>query len=265
MKRTCAFFVLLVLVFWPSNLQAKKIYMKVSTALISGGGITDSWPSYPEYDEFVSVSCEKHSRLGQDLFMEFFFYLNSNFGFSIGSGYIHKTLRGKTSEYIPANSFPPFEPVFNVYPEFAAEAIPICLSSVFSFSLGPSIDVNLTGGVGYYFIKYEERTEWSTMFPSGPYNRTTYNFKQESNQIGYHFSAGVDVKFSLNMLLSIDVVYRIVDLKNLESLDLSGEMWITSDYLQQYMGEDITGAFDYQISEASLTGLSVRMGIKFQF
>ncbi len=248
----------------PSNLFAKKLYLKLSFGLIAGGNIEDALISHPEYNDFVSVSSEIHSKPGTDIHLEFIYQLNPHLGFSIGYGYLHKTLEGKTFEYTPPALPPGLEQVFTVYPQFCTEANPFYLSTIFSFSLA-SVQVNLTCGVGYYFMTYENTTEWHTKFPSEVYYRSTYNFKQKSNQIGYHFGAGFDVRFSNNLLLTIDALYRIVDLQELESLDLSDEFYITWDYMQRFMQEPITEPFDYQLSEANLNGLSVSVGLKFKF
>lgn len=255
-------FFLSVLVL-PSNLFAKKIYMKFSFGLVAGGDIEDALISHPEYNDFVSVSSEIHSKPGTDIRLEFIYQLNPHLGFSIGYGYLHKTLTGKTFEYTPPDLPPSL--VFTVYPQFCAEANPFYLSAIFSFSLASSIRVNLTGGVAYYLMTYENITEWHTIFQSEVYYRSTYNFKQKSNQIGYHFGAGFDVRLSNNLLLTIDALYRIVDLQELESLDLSDEFYITWEYMQGFMQEPITEPFDYQLSEANLNGLSVSVGLKFKF
>jgi hypothetical protein len=123
----------------------------------------------------------------------------------------------------------------------------------------------LTGGVGYYFMTYENTTEWHTIFLSEAYFRSTYNFKQKSNQIGYHFGAGFDFKFSTSLVVTIDALYRILDHAELESLDLSDEFYITWEYMQGFLQEPITEPFDYQLSKANLNGVSVRLGMKFKF
>ena len=114
-------------------------------------------------------------------------------------------------------------------------------------------------------MTYENTTEWHTIFLSEAYFRSTYNFKQKSNQIGYHFGVGFDFKFSTSLVVTIDALYRILDHAELESLDLSDEFYITWEYMQGFLQEPITEPFDYQLSKANLNGVSVRLGLKFKF
>ncbi len=92
---------------------------------------------------------------------------------------------------------------------------------------------------------------------------TTFNFSGNSSSIGYHFGGGFDKEINMNFLLTIDAEYKIVNFKDLESEELFGD-YRTSEYLQWFMRETITD-FDYQLSEVGLTGLTVRVGIKFRF
>ena len=248
----------------PSELYAKKLYVKVSFGLVAGGDLEDTLISHPQYNDFVAVSSDIHSKPGTDIHLEFIYQLTPHLGLSIGYGYLHKKLEGKTFEYTPPSVVPPLEQVFTVFPQFRTEANPFYLSAIFSFPLA-SVQFNVTGGVGYYFMTYENTTEWHTEFLSEVYYRSTYNFKQKSNQIGYHFGAGLDFRFSHNLVLTVDALYRIVDLKELESLDLSDEFYITWEYMQGFMQEPITEPFDYQIAKANLNGVSVSLGLKFQF
>ena len=105
----------------------------------------------------------------------------------------------------------------------------------------------------------ESRTAWQF----GNYDRTTFNFKGNSSQIGYHFGAGFDKEIALNFLLTIDAEYKIVNFKDIESEELTGD-YRTSEYLQWFVRETFTD-FNYQLSESGLTGLTFRVGIKFRF
>ena len=91
-------------------------------SLVAGGDIEEALISHPEYNDFVSVSSEIHSKPGTDIHLEFIYQLNPHLGFSIGYGYLHKTLTGKTFEYTPPDL--PSSLVFTVYPQFSAEANP---------------------------------------------------------------------------------------------------------------------------------------------
>ena len=248
---------LLTIIFLPSNLHAKKkMYMKVSFGLSQGGFIEDALLSPSEFSEYVGVSHETHSPLGLDVYVEFIYHLNRFLSLSVGNGYISKSLIGKTSEYDRLDS----GQIYSVYPECYMEVIPFCCSLSLSFPLSSSIQVNFYGGAGFYIMKCESKTTWQF----GGYDRSTYNFEGNSSQIGYHFGGGFDKEIALNFLLTIDAEYKIVNFKNIESEELFGD-YRTSEYLQWFMRETFTEDFNYQLSEVGLTGLTIRVGIKFRF
>ena len=246
----------LSIIFLPSNLHAKEFYVKLSFGLAQGGAIEDSLLTPPGFNEYVEVSQEIHSNFGMDVYVEFTYHLNPYIGFSIGNGYISKTLTGKTSEYDRFG----LGQIFTVYPDFSMEVIPICFSLEFSFPLTSSIKFNLKGGLGYYFMRCEGNSTWQI----SNYDRSTYNFNGNSSQIGYHFGASFDKELSMNLFLSIDAEYKIVNFKNIQSSELSGDLR-TGEYLQWFMYETFTEDFDYQVSLASITGFSMRVGFKFKF
>lgn len=247
---------LLCLIFLPPHLHAKKkMYLKLSFGLSKGGVIEDALLSPSEFSEYVAVSHEMHSAIGLDVHMEFIYHLNSYLSFSVGYGYISKTLFGKTSGYDRLD----LGDIFTVYPECYMEVTPFFGSLSLSFPLSSSIQINLYGGVGFYYVNCESRTVWQF----GGYDRTTINLRGNSSQIGYHFGTGFDKRIAMNFLLSIDAEYKIVNFKNIESEELSGDFQ-TSEYLQWFMLETFTN-YNYQLSEVGLTGLTIRVGLKFKF
>lgn len=256
MKKNFLILLLLFFIFPPSNLHAKEIYVKLSFGLAQGGGIEDVLLTPPGFNEYVEVSQETHSNFGMDVYVEFTYHLNPYIGFSIGNGYISKTLTGKTSEYDRLG----LGQIFTVFPDFSMEVIPICFSLELSFPLTSSIKFNLRGGLGYYFMRCEGQSTWQI----SNYNRSTYNFDGDSSQIGYHFGGSFDKKLSSNLFLSIDAEYKIVNFTNIQSAELSGDLR-TGEYLQWFMSETFTEEFNYQVSQVDITGFSMRVGIKFRF
>jgi hypothetical protein len=232
------------------------MYLKLSFGLSKGGFIEDTLLSPSEFSEYVAFSNETHSTIGLDVYAEFIYHLNSYLSLSLGYGYISKTLFGKTSEYDRLDS----GQIYAVYPECYMEVTPFCSSLSLSFPLSSSIQINFYGGVGFYLVNCESRTVWQF----GNYDRTTFNLEGSSSQIGYHFGGGFDKEIAMNFLLTLDAEYKIVNFKNIESVELTGD-YQTSEYLQWFMRETFTEDFDYQISEVGLTGLSIRVGIKFRF
>jgi len=259
MRKRKKFFLILFLlpiISLPPNLHAKKkMYLKLSFGLSKGGIIEDTLLSPSEFSEYVAVSHEKNSNIGLDVYVEFIYHLNSYLGLSIGYGYLSKTLFGKTSDYDRLDA----GDIFTVYPECSMEVAPFCLSLLLSFPLGSSAQINFYGGAGFYTMTCESRTVWQF----GGYDRNTFNLSGNSSSIGYHFGGGFDKEIAMNFLLTIDAEYKIVNFKDIESEELFGD-FRTSEYLQWFMRETITD-FNYQLSEVGLTGLTVRVGIKFRF
>lgn len=249
---------LLIIISLPPNLHAKKkMYLKLSFGLSKGGFIEDTLLSPSEFNEYVAFSNETHSTIGLDVYAEFIYHLNSYLSLSLGYGYISKTLFGKTSEYDRLDS----GQIYAVYPECYMEVTPFCSSLSLSFPLSSSIQINFYGGVGFYLVNCETRTVWQF----GNYDRTTFNFKGNSSQIGYHFGGGFDKEIAMNFLLTIDAEYKIVNFKDIERVELLTIDYRTSEYLQWFMRETFTEDFNYQLSEVGLTGLTIRVGIKFRF
>lgn len=259
MEKTQKFFLILFLlsiISLPPNLYAKKkMYLKLSFGLSKGGFIEDALPSPSQFSEYVVVSRETHSNIGLDVYVEFIYHLNSYLSVSLGYGYISKRLIGKTFEYDRLDS----DLIFSVCPEFYTEVTPFCGSLSLSFPLSSSIQINFYGGAGFYLMNCEGRSAWEM----GSSGWTTFSFDGSSSQIGYHFGAGFDKKLAVNFFLSIDAEYKIVNFKEIESEELSGA-YQTYRFIQWFMSETITD-FNYQISEVGLTGLSIRVGIKFKF
>ena len=260
MEKTKKLFLILFLLSLfslPPYLHAKKkMYMKVSFGISQGGFIEDAVLSPSEFSEYGTVSYGTHSTIGLDVYVEFIYHLNRFLSLSVGNGYISKSLIGKTSEYDRLDS----GQIYTVYPECYMEVIPFCCSLALSFPLSSSMQVNFYGGAGFYIMNCESKTTWQF----GGYDRSTYNFEGNSSQIGYHFGGGFDKEIAMNFLLTIDAEYKIVNFKNIESEELFGD-YRTSEYLQWFMRETFTEDFNYQLSEVGLTGLSIRVGIKFRF
>lgn len=265
MKRNLLSLFLVFFFLLPLNLHAKQFYLKLTLGLIQGGDVDDALLSPARLSEYVAISYEKNSKLGQEIYLELIYQINSFLSFSVGNGYIHKLLMGKSTDYRPPILPPELEQIYTVAPRFSMEAIPICFSTIFSFTVTPPVQVNLSGGIGYYFVSFEGISKWETMFQYiGPSYQSTNNFKAQSNKFGYHLGAGFDVELGLSMFLSLEALYRMVDFKSLESEELY-EMSKTSWYIKHYMGEDYSEDWDFRVFKAGLTGFYFRTGIKFKF
>jgi len=255
---------LIFIFLFPLNLQGSKFYVKIAFGIASGGNVDDILLTQTEYSDYISMGEEKRPDLGQDIYLEFIYQVNPYLSFSVGNGYTSKMLKGKTAQFTPPASSK-FEGDYTLSPRFSFEAIPIYFSAIFTFPVRPSIRINFTGGVGYYFGTFESKSEWRTNLPGfSTWEYRSWNFKGKANTIGYHLGAGFDLDLSLNLYLTVDALYRVVNFNNIES---SGEMGVdtTLVFIKFYEGEEPTADLDYRVSRASLTGPSFRVGLKVQF
>jgi len=258
------FFMLFLL--FPLHLQGKQFFVKMSLGVAFGGDINDALLTQAKYSDYICIGTEGKPKLGPDIFLEFIYQLNPYISFSLGNGYTSKMLKGKTAEYSPPGIEQLITGVYALSPEFSSDVIPVCFSAIFSFPARSSFRINFTAGVGYYFGAFESKTQRRA--PSDPGYSTSgirsWNFEGKANTIGYHVGAGFDIDLSWNLILSVDALYRIVNFNNIKS---SGEIGgdTTFIYFRFFEGDEISGDFDYHVSRVSLSGLSLRAGLKFKF
>lgn len=266
MKKGILLVMLISVFLWPSNLHAKKFFVKMAFGVASGGDVEDALFTHAEYNDYISMGQEKKSQIGEGIFLEFIYQLNPYISFSIGNGYAYKILKGKTAQFSPPGAENVIVGGFTLSPEFSSEAVPICFSAIFSFPISSSFKVNFMGGVGYYFGTFESKTEWR--LPSLPgfstFDYRSWNFKGNASALGFHFGTGFDIDLTWNLFLTVDALYRMVNFNNIKS---SGEMGedTTFAFLQFYEGGKSLIDFDYRVSKASLSGISYQVGLKFKF
>lgn len=256
--------ILLFVIFLPFNLHAKKLFLKIAFGLASGGDVSDNIVTKSEYYDYISLSEERETKLGQDIYLEFIYQVNSFLSFSVGNGYISKTLIGKEAQFDPPESPYPFNPDFTLTPEFSSSVIPICFSAIFSFPVASTLKVNFYGGMGYYFGSFESKMKWQMdSSESSTWEYRSWNFKGTANTIGYHLGTGFDIDLSLNLLLTVDALYRGVNFKRIKSSGVVG-MDTTFFQIRFFEGESVS-EFDYRVSQISLSGVLFRTGLKFKF
>ncbi|MFB0565548.1 MAG: hypothetical protein ACETWK_07700 [Candidatus Aminicenantaceae bacterium] len=270
MKKKIFFLIIIFVLLLSHSLLSKNVYVKLAFGLGSGGDVEDVLLTQIEYSDYMSMGQEQRQSLGQDIYLEFIYQLNSYISFSVGNGYISKLLRGKVSQFTPPESSA-FKGDYFLEPEFAASAIPICFSAICSFPVSSVLRVNFTGGVGYYIGTFENKSKWRTNIAGfSTWEYRSWNFEGKCNTVGYLFGAGFEIDVSLNLCLTVDAFYRDVNFDNIKS---SGEIGDTTlSYIKFYEGsggislEKLPSVdFDYRIKQTSLSGYSVRAGLKFKF
>lgn len=259
-KAILPLFFILVFLSAP-DLQASKFFMKMSFGLSAGGDVEDILITSPEYAKYVSIGEVEKSQWGLSVFWEFTYKLNQYIGFSVGNGYESRKLEGGRTEF---NS-PQFEASYFLTPEFSADIVPITFSLVFSLPVSNKFHLNFSGGVGYYIASFQSKSEWKTSLTDfSTWEYRSWNFKGHAQSFGFHLGTSSDVHLSGGVFLIFDVGYRSIRFDNIESdKDIGQET--TFFFLRFYEGGEALTDFDYRLSEVNLSGISGRLGLKFQF
>ncbi|MCK4646725.1 MAG: hypothetical protein KAU46_10765 [Candidatus Aminicenantes bacterium] len=130
----------------------------------------------------------------------------------------------------------------------------------------------------YYNFSSVKGKRTSPGIESGRWLYLTGLFKSNAHSLGYHAGACVDFDLSLNLFLSVEALYRVVNFrefkarvvlpagfasfaKEMENLAVDS----TFLYERQILGEENVGDIDYRISNFSYSGFSFRAGLKFKF
>jgi len=232
----------------------------MSLCLFSGGGINDSI-SHPEYAPYIALGQQGKNHMGYGFSLDLFYQVNSHFSLSLGTGYLPGSLKGNDAVYSYPKNIGLSE--FNLYPRVDSTVQSICFSALYSLPLKPSILMHILGAIGYYLGSFEERTDWYV--PSIP-DRTivkSSSFKANGSTLGYQFGTGLDLETHENIFLSIDVLYRIVNFKNLDIKD-STDMYPPQLYFSIYESRDLSD-FSYQVKGIDMSGFLIQVGIKCRF
>lgn len=263
MKKNFLTLIFVLVLFSPQSLQSKHLFIKLSLGLASGGDIKDALLTQTEYKDYISMSEERRSNLSQDVYLEIIYQLNSYISFSVGNGYSSNLLRGDSTQFSPPG-ISNLGGYYTLAPEFASQVIPICVSTIFSLPVTSSFYINITGGFGYYFGTFESKSKWLLSLPGFvTWEYQSWNFRGKANTIGYYMGVGFDIDLSLNMFLTVDGLYKVVNFSNIKSSGDIGQD-TTLFYIRFYTGIP-SADFDYRVSQVSLSGYSFRLGLKFKF
>jgi len=256
----------MLFLLFPLYIQGKQFFVKLAFGLSSGGNVEDTLLTQAKYSDYISIGGEGKPKLGQDIFLEFIYQLNPYISFSLGNGYTSKVLKGKNAQYSPPEIEHVITGGYILSPEFSSDVIPVCFSVIFSYPASPSLQINFLAGAGYYFGTFESKTQWRTLSDPGygTSRNPSWNFEGKANTIGYHVGASFDIDFSRNLILSVDTLYRKVNFNNIKSSgEVGGDTTFTN--FRFFEGGEVSVDFDYRVSRVSLSGFSVRAGLKFEF
>ena len=276
-----------LLLLCPFSVESKQLYVKMNFGLLTGGNINDSWHLNQGYYDYTLTRGKKIGP-GLDFSLEFIFELHPNISFSLGSGYISRSLYGRISRFTILGTDEVVEN-FSCSPKLSSEMIPIYLTAIFSFPVKSSIQLNFLGGVGYYLGKIKgtefvgERGELNNPWMIA--NRLIWKFESSVNAIGFHTGIGIDMALPSDMFFCFEAIYRVASFKKLktsvqkmtqsgvprlyaEVLGLTGEdlgVDSTFFYIQRIREIEEQKDIDYRVSLFNYSGFSFRLGLKFKF
>lgn len=267
----------------PLNLESKGFFVKMAFGISSGGDISDSWNLNPGLYDYTQSQGEKSGR-EMDLALELIFQIHPNIGLSLGTGTFSKRIHGSTRIFTPFGSG---EPVanFSLAPELISDITPIYLTAILTFPIMPSFQVNIQGGIGYYWGsirggKLDENWE-ADINPAMIANRLLWKFESSANAIGFHAGAEIDIAVHGNVFFFMEALYREgnfkkfnASLRNNTNPGLSNGIGQTGEdlgeestffYAQKVISVEQEKDIDYRISKLKFSGYSFRVGLKIGF
>ncbi len=273
---------LCILMAFPPNLESSQMKLKAGFGFSLSGKVEDEWVMATNFFDLDSSRGEK-TNLPLDVSLELVFQFNPNFGISIGTGYISKGLNGSGGRFsFPAGSS--LSGNFSYTPYFVTNICPVFVSAIWTYPVMLEGEVFVLGGAGYYFgriscASYD--SENNIRDPENQWNYLPWLYKSDIGSLGYHGGIGFAYEVSDRSSLFIEAVYRVVNIKNLDTvnrdIDASGIYGLLGDeikrlgdkstfmYAQRFGGEEAWGDIDYRITKLSYSGLSLRVGIIFKF
>ncbi len=275
--------ILALILLSPVDLVSGQLFVKMSFGISTGGDITDSWHLDSRLYDYTLSQGEK-AESGMDLALEAIYYLNQNFGLSLGFGLVSRSMSGRPGHFIPFGQDEPVDS-FDLSPKLSSNMTPVYLTAVLSIPMKSLFQVNFFGGIGYYF-GYVKGTKIVELYqeadnPSMIANRFLWKHESNVNGLGYHAGAGIDIDLRGDMDIFVEALYRAVDFEEFNTSNrkvasaapvnaagVTGENLgekTTLFYAQKVFAVEEEKDIDYRISRLNLSGFSVRVGIKFGF
>lgn len=266
----------------------QKFNLKISGGYgtISGGdvqsmtdGLNDLLADASALGGFTVTDTLENVKWGTDFEGEFVFNIDKNFGVGLGVEYIRRT-----NDSLAAIEFGAltrlsisWEPVYT--------AMPIKLSGYYRLPLGSNMSAYTKAGVGYYSAKiaYTIRQE-EELLGIAVYEQQDGEAKDKG--IGFHGGLGLEMRVAQNVAFFVEGTGRYVNLKDWDVDNTStsssgthfdtGQFWYAEEYnpesgkfyesLFLFREEpDDPGLRNARKAEISLSGLTIKMGLKVSF
>jgi len=278
MRRCGIVLILGCLLMGTSSLSAQPWAVKMSFGFLPGGEVVGGGISTNDYYSFTPDSADV-AGLGMDVELEFSLQLTRVLSIGLSFGYMSRNLSGHSGRFdFPANA--PVMGTVYYLPDFKSEIRPLIFSAIAALPLTNNTRLLGKGGVGWYFGNLEcsaqnRRTEIQGEEPFWPY--WTILYESRLSTWGPHLGGGIEIELSSNMRFSLEALYRWVIFKNF-SPKITAFSSGGRDPLEEGLGSDSTffyalqgpnsidqGDIDYRISKYDGGGLSLRVGIRFQF
>lgn len=276
------FGIICIFVFFVSNVTAVQISLKAAHTFYWWEKKDDSWFSTSNY--FLKEIIPKgHIQAGSDLSLDIVFRFHDNFSFSIGGEYISRPFDGTQIEFTYPNSSETqgtaaYTPIMNTQ----LYAIPVSL--IFTKHLTAALYLKVIGGGAYYFGKlncdgdafelYSQRRSVNNW----PY--ISFLYKSKIKNMGFHVGTGFDLGLSEKSFFFLEFLYRFIQFNDLNTYSIYEATPLNPDpseetekfgekttfiYLYRMGGEEAMGEMDYRISKLDMSGIAVRIGLRFGF
>jgi hypothetical protein len=274
--------VVCIFIFFPVSLESNQLELKLGLGFSSYGKIEDTWVMTTNFYD-LHLSRGEKTNMPLDVSIELVYKFNANFGLSIGTGYISEGISGSFGRFL----IPPGGNIggdFAYNPMFTSDLYPLYLSAIWSYPIMLEGEIVVLGGLGYYYGKIScisTDVEYNLNDPENLWNYSYWLYKSNFNSLGYHAGVGFEYDVSNRSSLFIEAIYRIVNIRNFDSVSqiagASGLFDILGDdikqqegkstfmYIQRFGGEEAWGDIFYRISNLSFSGFSFRVGYKFKF
>lgn len=267
MKKYIRSLIPILLLIVPLNLHSKKLFLRLTFGLTSGGDIIGDALFYPTGYKCVAVDQMESSKIGMDIYVEFIYQLTPHFSLSFGNGYSSRMLQAKSQKFSPAEGST-YIYEYTFFPRINSQMVPFCFSAIYSLPVSSSFQMNIKGGIGYYYGIFESESKFHRSIPGQePVERDfrPSNFDGKGHGVGFHLGTGFDVDLSEHFTLIMEGLYTKVKFKKFESSAEYEEKQLLFSKMVINLETSTYEFFDYCGSEFDLTGFSFRAGLKLTF
>lgn len=274
--------IICILIFFVSNETAAQIFIKAAHTFFWWEKKNDAWFSASDY--FLQENIPQgHIQAGSDLSLDIVFRFHENFSFSIGGEYISRPFDGTKIEFTyPSSSeiqgTAAYTPIMNTQ----LYVIPVSL--IFSKHLTAALYLKVIGGGAYYFGKLNcdgDAFELPDQRRSGinwPY--ISFLYKSKIKNAGFHIGTGLDLGLSEKSFFFVEFLYRLIQFDDINTYSIYEATPLDPDpseetvkygekttfiYLYKMGGLEAMGDMDYRITKLDMSGLAIRIGLRFGF